>query len=49
MADLLLPDHPADAVDDIAFAASIGADDPGNSFIKQDMCLICKTLKTLDF
>jgi hypothetical protein len=49
MTDLLLPDHPPDAVDDIALATSIRADDPRNALIKADMGLVGKTLKTLYF
>jgi hypothetical protein len=49
MTDLLLPDHPSYAVDNIAFAASVRADDPRNTLIKADMGLVGKTLKTLYF
>jgi hypothetical protein len=49
MTDLLLSDHPADAVDDIALAATVGSDNPGDAFIKADKGLISKTLKPLNF
>jgi hypothetical protein len=49
MADLLLPYHPADAVDDIAFATSIGSDYPRNALIKIKYGLIRKTLEAFDF
>ena len=49
MTDLLLPDHPANAVDDIALAAAIRSDDTRNAFVKADMGFISKTFETLNF
>ena len=48
MTDLLLSDNPPDAVDDIAFTTTIGADDTSNAFIKADKGLVSKTLKSLN-
>ena len=49
MTDLLLPDHPADTVDNIALPTAIRADNARNALIKADMGLISKTLKSLYF
>jgi hypothetical protein len=49
MADLLLPDHPPDAIDDIALSAPVWTDDPRDTLVKTDMGLIGKTLKPLYF
>ena len=46
MADLLLSNHPADAVNDIAFAATIGPNNAGDIFIKVYQGFIGKTLET---
>ena len=45
MADLLFADDPADAVDDIALAATVRSDDPGDTLVKINMGFISKTLK----
>ncbi len=49
VADLLFADDPANAIDDIAFSATVGADDPGDTLVKADMGLIGKTLESLNF
>ena len=49
MADLLLPDDPADAVDDITLTTAIGANDTRNTFVKADMGLVGEALKPLNF
>jgi hypothetical protein len=45
VANLLLTDHPTDAVDNIAFAAAIGAHNAGNIFVKAYNSFICKTFE----
>ena len=47
--DLLLTDHPADTVHDVAFTATIGPDNAGNAFVEIERRLVGKALKTLDF
>ncbi len=49
VADLLFTDHPADAVHDIGFTATIGANDTGYIIIKIDNSFISKTFKSFDF
>ena len=48
VADLLFTDHPANAVNDIAFTATVGANDAGNVLIKIHNGFIGKAFKTLD-
>jgi hypothetical protein len=48
VADLLFTDHPANAVNDIGFTASVGSYDAGNVFIKINNGFIGKAFKTLD-
>lgn len=49
MADLLFTDHPADAVNDITLATSIGADNTGNAGVEVQYGLIRETFKALNF
>jgi hypothetical protein len=49
MAYFLFTNHPPNAVDDVAFAATIWANDSGDALIETDNCFIGKTFKTLDF
>jgi hypothetical protein len=46
--DLLLPDHPADAVHDIAFAATVRSHNAGYIFVKAHQCFVGKAFETLD-
>ena len=48
VADLLFADHPANAINNIGFTASIGSNDAGNIFIKIHNGFIGKAFKTLD-
>jgi hypothetical protein len=45
----LFADNPTNAVDNITFAAAIGANDTGDVFIKVNKGLIRKAFKTFDF
>ena len=49
MTDLLLTDHPADTVDDVAFSAAVGSYDAGNVVIEIYDGLVGKTLKSFNF
>jgi hypothetical protein len=49
MRDLLFTDHPADAVHNITFTASIRAYNSGNILIEADKGFVSKTFETLDF
>jgi hypothetical protein len=49
MTYLLLPDHPPDAIDDIALSTAIRADNARNALVKADMRLISKTLESFYF
>ena len=49
MADLLLPNDPADTVNDIALPTAVRTDNARNAFVKADKGLISKTLKSLYF
>jgi hypothetical protein len=45
----LFADNPTDAVDNIAFAAAVWANNTGDIFIKANQGLIGKAFETLDF
>ena len=49
MRDLLLTDHPANAVHNIAFSATIGAYNTGDIFVEVYKGLVGKAFKALDF
>ena len=49
MRDLLLADHPTNRIDNITFAATIGAYDTGDVFIEVNKGFIGKAFETLDF
>jgi hypothetical protein len=49
MTDLLFTDHPADGVNDITLATSIGTDNPGDTGVKVQHGLIRETFKALNF
>ena len=42
----LLPEHPADRVDDVAFPAAIGTDNSGDSGGKIELCFVGETFET---
>ncbi|OPZ73302.1 MAG: hypothetical protein BWY83_00171 [bacterium ADurb.Bin478] len=44
----LLTHHPADGIDNIALAATIGTDDTGDAVMKKEIGLFCKRLKADD-
>ncbi len=48
LADLLLTDHPTNAVDNVGFSTTIWTDDPGHIFIKMNNGLVGKTFEPLD-
>jgi hypothetical protein len=47
--DLLFPDHPADTVNDIGFAATVGSYDPRDIVVEVHDRFISKTFESLDF
>jgi hypothetical protein len=47
--DLMFADYPADTIDDIAFAATIRANNTRNPFIEIQYGFIGKTFKSFDF
>lgn len=49
MADLLLTDHPPDAIDDIAFTTSVRSHDTGDVVVEVDDGFISKTFKSFYF
>ena len=49
MANLLLPDHPPDTVDNIALPTAIGTDNARDALVEADKGFISKTLKSLYF
>ena len=49
MADLLLPDYPADTVDNITLTTSVGPDNARNTLIEVEYGFIGETLKPFDF
>ena len=48
MTDLLFTDDPSDAVDNVALAASVRANDSRYPLVEIDMGFIRKTLETFD-
>lgn len=49
MTDLLLSDNPPDAIDDIAFTTTVGADDARDVVVEVDDCFISKTFESFYF
>jgi hypothetical protein len=49
MADLLLPDHPADTVNDITLSTPVGPDNASNPLVEVEHGFIGETLKPFDF
>ena len=49
VANFMLANYPADAVDNIAFATAVWPDNAGNAFIKMKHSFIRKTFKPFNF
>ena len=47
--DFVFANHPADAVNDIAFPTTVGPDHTSNSLVEVEHGLIGKTLESLNF